>query len=208
MILLALLASLSFGASTDTLNVPLEDALRLNNLSVSVEDLLGGRYRQTGKPTFAGGICFSDGTCQTTAPSSSLNFASATVTSGFTTTQTNTLVCVTGSTVALQNASAAKPVWISVAGSISNSVYTANMWAQVLEDGLPITPYANPASVGPVMMGQHANDAGGLQGMSFTLLLRAPTSGQRNYCLAVAGNTGTTSACNSRDGCSITVWQN
>ena len=56
MILLALLASLSFGASTDTLNVPLEDALRLNNLSVSVEDLLGGRYRQTGKPTFAGGI--------------------------------------------------------------------------------------------------------------------------------------------------------
>lgn len=67
MIWLLLVASLAHGQSTATASVPLIDQIQISNLGKDTRDLLSGRYRQTGKPTFAGGFCFADGTCQTTA---------------------------------------------------------------------------------------------------------------------------------------------
>lgn len=64
-LLLASLAhsqEVSTGAATSLL-----DEVRISNLGKDTRDLLSGRYRQTGKPTFANGFCFADGTCQTTA---------------------------------------------------------------------------------------------------------------------------------------------
>ena len=86
MIWLLLLASLanaqevSTGAATSLL-----DEVRISNLGKDTRDLLSGRYRQTGKPTFANGFCFADGTCQTTAPTSGifLQFVSSATTARF-----------------------------------------------------------------------------------------------------------------------------
>lgn len=64
---LFLLVSLTQAQEVSTGAVNLLDDVRISNLGKDTRDLLGGRYRQTGKPTFAGGFCFSDGTCQTTA---------------------------------------------------------------------------------------------------------------------------------------------
>lgn len=65
---LLLLASVSWGqeASTTTA-IPLIDQIQISNLGKDTRDLLSGRYRQTGKPTFANGFCFGDETCQTTS---------------------------------------------------------------------------------------------------------------------------------------------
>ncbi len=64
-----LLASVSWGQeiSTTTPSIPLLDQIEISNLGKDTRALLSGRYTQTGKPTFQGGICFKDGTCQTTA---------------------------------------------------------------------------------------------------------------------------------------------
>lgn len=64
---LILFASLAHGQSTATASVPLIDQIQISNLGKDTRDLLSGRYRQTGKPTFANGFCFVDATCQTTA---------------------------------------------------------------------------------------------------------------------------------------------
>ena len=85
LLLLASLANaqeVSTGAATSLL-----DEVRISNLGKDTRDLFSGRYRQTGKPTFANGFCFADATCQTTAAtvqSGLLQFVSSTTTAGFT----------------------------------------------------------------------------------------------------------------------------
>lgn len=85
---LLLLASLAKAQEVSTGTANLLDEVRISNLGKDTRDLLGGRYRQTGKPTFANGFCFADGTCQTTAPSGSVYASSGTIITPGTITQT------------------------------------------------------------------------------------------------------------------------
>lgn len=76
--ILLLLASLVQAQEVSTGTVNLLDEVRISNLGKDTRDLLSGRYRQTGKPTFANGFCFADGTCQTTAPTASVTVYAST----------------------------------------------------------------------------------------------------------------------------------
>lgn len=66
---LLLLASLAHGQeiSTSSLSAPIEQDLKISNISKAINALESGRPRITGKPTYANGFCFADATCQTTA---------------------------------------------------------------------------------------------------------------------------------------------
>lgn len=75
--LLLLFASLASAQEVSTGTANLLDEVRISNLGKDTRDLLSGRYRQTGKPTFANGFCFADGTCQTTAPVAASVYASS-----------------------------------------------------------------------------------------------------------------------------------
>lgn len=80
--LLLLLASLAYG-STETVRT---DTTRLRNLSLDVRELQSGRARITGLPTFSNGMCFGDGSCQTTAGmpvGAIIAYASNTIPSGW-----------------------------------------------------------------------------------------------------------------------------
>lgn len=59
------LCSISWGQSTTTVNVI--DQLRFQNLSEDVRAIQSGRPVLTSTLTVRGGVCFGDGTCQTTA---------------------------------------------------------------------------------------------------------------------------------------------
>ncbi len=67
--LLLLLASSAFGQQT--MEIPVDTQIEISNLGKDTRNLLRGRYRQTGKPTFQNGICFGDGTCQNSVSGSS-----------------------------------------------------------------------------------------------------------------------------------------
>src|SRR3990172_2612401 len=83
MILLALLVvSIAQAQSTGTISISLDDELKISNLGKAVRELESGRYRQTGRPTFANGMCFSDGTCLATAGDGSIPSTTTVLLSG------------------------------------------------------------------------------------------------------------------------------
>ena len=111
---LLLLASISQAqeASTGAAAIPLLDRVQISNLGKDTREILSGRYRQTGRPTFAGGLCFADGTCQTT------------IGAVLTTTQTFTSAVVFQSTVT------AGPTVRTADATISNGAYV-NGWTRL-----------------------------------------------------------------------------
>ena len=71
-LLLAASIANSQDIKTGTEGISVIESNKISNLGKSTRDLLQGRYRQTGRPTFAGGFCFKDGSCMTSASTFSI----------------------------------------------------------------------------------------------------------------------------------------
>lgn len=110
MIWLLLAAQIANAQSTGTISTPVEDSIKASNMGKAIRDLESGRYRQTGKPTFAGGICFADGTCQTTASVSVVRASSCTEVNAGTFTNTALGVAVASVTITL-NGGTQQVIW-------------------------------------------------------------------------------------------------
>lgn len=190
MTILLLLASLAWGQSSSTLQVPLEDQLKLQNVRKDVREILVGRPTITGLPTFNNGIKFGDGTTQTTAASAAsvvlatftVNWANA---SG---TNTSFSGCMPGSTITISGVTASS-VAINASAVIDNGSAAANfVHLTVLQDGafLPgksstkaIVAFAQPATAYPVVASIAGYISGGL------------TAGSHSWCLGVWTSAGT-----------------
>lgn len=143
-----LLASASWGqeASTSTA-IPLLDDVKISNLGKDTRNLLSGRYTQTGKPTFRGGICFADATCQTTA---AISTAAVSVSSrsadlqGITFTATAYGVARASQTLTL---SGNNPAMVCFSGGVNCQDTNASFGWNFLYDGAYISPLSSSVGV-------------------------------------------------------------
>jgi hypothetical protein len=195
--LLLLLASLSFGQSTSTV-IPLEDALRISNLRNDVEELKKGRPRLTGKPTFAGGFCFADGTCQTTAPSASSSqviFSSVSA-DGIASAASAAFGVCQASAPAITITSST-PIWVGYAGILLNTVSGAHASWNILMNGGYVSAAGYSGTKG--VTGNISRNGGDCFNASATAYVGILSAGTYNFCITLgAQNTGVTknSACN------------
>lgn len=150
MTILLLLASIAWGqASTDTLSIPLEDELKLQNVRKDVREILVGRPTVTGLPTFKNGVKFGDGTTQTTAATASVWVGTYTVINSGSASFTNTtFVACSALFSTVTFTSSAVPLRLTLHLPMRDNTDTGTSLATVLMDGAHITSLGLSNAIG------------------------------------------------------------
>lgn len=172
---LILLASLANAQEVSTgAAISLLDEVRISNLGKDTRDLISGRYRQTGKPTFAGGFCFADGTCQTTAAVAATVDKSTWSAKIVTPSGSATALGVCVATVSVTLIGSTMTVWGAGAVSMNAAV---NGSVGVLEDGSFLAGETSAKG-----MTQGVGAGSGIS-LSFSKTFTGLVAGAHNYCV-------------------------
>lgn len=164
---------------------PVNDQLKISNMGKAIRDLESGRYRQTGKPTFANGICFGDGTCLTTGTGVTPNVA---LSSGTSTNTSGTVWgCVSGSTMTITVGQDAR-VRAEWSSSSQISVQYAFTYFDILLDGANM----GDSTEGLQRTGNHFVGSGNPEIPFHPYAISAPLSaGSHTICAAWKVGSGT-----------------
>lgn len=190
MILLLLLASLSFAQSTTTVNgqSPIEQS-KIVNISKDVRDLQMGRPYITGQPQFAGGIKFADGTVQVTSPTASL-FPTVFVSTYTLLVSDIALGTVQGVCYATATATFnGGRLQISLTSDIHNASANDKAKIAVLVDGAYLSPWDTFSADKKAMIGGNNTGADSLGNLSWTTLTNV-SAGQHQICLSAWRSAG------------------